>query len=214
MATNTHLRCADCHEPARGALWVCPACSSVVHSECAAEFGGCPSIGCEEKPPPPPPARGLHSGLGKAIGWVREIWRGNRLLLCSLVFGPSALVLLHFAQLISEDAPPPLEIKGTWELGRSIELYQEDEGRLPAGLWELRLRGTQDTQRRPITLWRTDEGDVFGHTPALEGSPPRIFVFGSLSDPAAKEAAVHVAAFLKVQPQVVFLHDTPFTRNP
>ena len=40
------LRCALCHDEAVGHLVRCRFCGVFMHTECKAEFGRCPSLGC------------------------------------------------------------------------------------------------------------------------------------------------------------------------
>jgi len=49
------LRCALCHDEAVGHLVRCRFCGAFMHTECKAEFGRCPSLGCVASAPPLPP---------------------------------------------------------------------------------------------------------------------------------------------------------------
>lgn len=42
------LRCAYCHDETSGLTHTCSECSTVVHTSCAAELGGCPTLGCSK----------------------------------------------------------------------------------------------------------------------------------------------------------------------
>lgn len=75
-------RCALCHDDLTpGAAQGCPVCGTATHAECAAEAGGCPTLGCRgvallARPEPAPrggrgPAAGAASLLlGFAAGLV------------------------------------------------------------------------------------------------------------------------------------------------
>jgi hypothetical protein len=45
LRSTTTLRCAVCHDDARGAV-ACAACAVLIHDECARLCGGCPTLGC------------------------------------------------------------------------------------------------------------------------------------------------------------------------
>jgi len=47
-AGGVGLRCAYCHDETSGLTHTCGECGTLIHTSCAAELGGCPTLGCSK----------------------------------------------------------------------------------------------------------------------------------------------------------------------
>lgn len=145
---HQRLRCALCHDEAVGHLVRCRFCGVFMHTECKAEFGRCPSLGCVASaprlPPLPPPVVIELSELSgedpsphpwSLFGRVSPLW------VLAAVGTPLLLVLTFCTPVLGPTSRRPSEAALRRAHERAIEsaakLYKVETGRWPARLSQL-----------------------------------------------------------------------------
>lgn len=145
IKVSGQIRCAYCHEQARGLLDCCNACGVVLHAECRRALKRCPTLGCSA-----PAAASLEpTAPGRVAGRAPRQAKGILLfrivsLLCGLAaLGGCASVML----CATTCTPSPLSRERcvAGEIRDAAKLYRIEQGRYPRSVQELCDfgRGTQ-----------------------------------------------------------------------
>lgn len=156
-------RCAYCHAPAAGATR-CPACSTLLHEECASLAGGCVTLGCA--------ARADHVRSGKPerprAGWLAAGVLALLLAACVLgVLGVRAAFLLNkpWTQRLAERIDPD-------DLRRDCDRLMADA--LAHGSYESPDANFPDLNRRRVDMLPASLRDLDPHHVRVE--PDHVWV--------------------------------------
>lgn len=145
------LRCALCHDEAVGHLVRCRFCGVFMHTECKAEFGRCPSLGCVASAPPlpplPPPVVIEVSEEPPEPG--PGLWRRARLFSATLIL--AALLPLLLCQVMTW-VPDPVRVRAANQaklradakaIGDALKLHRVESGRWARSLDALGVEGSR-----------------------------------------------------------------------